>query len=312
MRTSKIIAKAARAQVDRPWRVYREDCLLGVHLRVKHGLPTLLATDPPYNIGQMYSDYVDNKPQAEYLSWLKARLRTSIDHLHPHASIWIAINDANVSELDVMCKRELGLFPRRKVIWHYTFGQNGSKNFTASHITWLYYTRHKTKFTFNPDAIRVPSSRQLVYNDKRQSPKGRLPNDTWVLLPEREPAAFKPLDNTWLFSRVCGTFKAKVEESPNQMPIEMMRRIVLACSNPGDTVLDSFNGTGTTGAAAIAAGRKYIGFDVSKACITATEKLLAEQANGAEKGEAQMQLFTDPVTGKESTCKAPTKRNRRS
>jgi len=169
----------------------------------------------------------------------------------------------------------MGLFPRRKIIWHYTFGQNGTKNFTASHITWLYYTMHQTKFTFNADAIKVPSARQLVYNDKRQAAGGRLPNDTWVLLPDREPAAFKPVSNTWLFSRVCGTFKDKIEESPNQMPVELMQRIVSACSNPGDTVLDIFNGTGTTGVAALSLGRSYIGFDVSAACVKASIERIA-------------------------------------
>lgn len=285
------------------WNVQHMDCLQGVPHFVKRGLPSLLAFDPPYNIGQPYSDYVDRKTQNDYLDFLRPRIAKAVDYSHPLASVWIAINDANVSELDIMCKRELGLFPRRRIIWHYTFGQNGTKNFTPSHITWLYYTRHRTKFTFNPDAALVPSARQTVYNDKRANSKGRLPNDVWVLQPTLEPAAFKPLDNTWLFSRVCGTFHAKEEASPNQMPKAMMERIVRLCSNPGDTVMDIFNGTGTTGMAALANGRKYIGFDVSKTCIEATEKALAEQvSDGSVVQPVQFPLFGGS-SGKESSCK---------
>ncbi|MFB3103514.1 MAG: DNA methyltransferase [Pseudomonadales bacterium] len=54
-------------------------------------------------------------------------------------------------------------------------------------------------------------------------------------------------------SRVCGTFKEK-QETPNQMPIEVLNRIVLATSKPGDLVVDPFNGSGTTGAAAANTG----------------------------------------------------------
>ncbi len=279
-----------------PFALWNEDCLLGIPRRVKKGLPTLACFDPPYNIGQPYSDFVDKQTQKAYLDFLCPRVAKTSEYLHPHGSMWIAINDANVSELDVYCKQELGLFPRKKVIWYFTFGQNNSKNFTQSHVTWLYYTKHRSKYIFNhaDPAVRIPSARQTVYNDKRANSKGRLPDDFWMLRPQEMPKSFEPFEDCWYFSRVCGTFNAKVKESPNQMPVRMMDRIIRFCSNPGDVVIDSFNGSGSTGEAAITANREYVGFDVSKGCIKASESRLRRALDLRGKNDAsakQLDLF---------------------
>ena len=49
---------------------------------------------------------------------------------------------------------------------------------------------------------------------------------------------------------------------PTQKPLEIMERLVLSSTQPGDLILDPFSGSGTTGVAAIKHGRKYIGFDI--------------------------------------------------
>lgn len=46
-------------------------------------------------------------------------------------------------------------------------------------------------------------------------------------------------------------------------PPELIRPCILAGSRPGDTILDPFSGSGTTGMVAIEEGRKYIGFDLN-------------------------------------------------
>ena len=65
-------------------------------------------------------------------------------------------------------------------------------------------------------------------------------------------------------SRVCGTFKEREGWHGCQMPIGVLNRIILASSNPGDIVLDPFNGSGTTVVAAALLGRKYVGIDQSE------------------------------------------------
>jgi site-specific DNA-methyltransferase (adenine-specific) len=49
---------------------------------------------------------------------------------------------------------------------------------------------------------------------------------------------------------------------PTQKPIELLERIVVSASNPGDLVLDPFCGSGTTGLAATRLGRQFIGIEL--------------------------------------------------
>lgn len=237
--------------------------------------PMLACVDVPYNIGQPYTDYIDKKTKAEFIAYLRPRVQATYDVLHPHGSYWIAINDANQAEVKLMCE-DIGFFIRKHVIAWNTFGQNNAHNFTSSHIHWFYFTKHQTKFVFNADdpANRVPSARQLEYNDKRANPRGRLPDSVWILRPQWiEPAPAECLD-TWYFSRVCGTYKEKAKGFANQIPVPMLERIIRFCSNPGDLVFDNFMGTGSCGEAALRLGRKFVGIDISPACVEYAAKRL--------------------------------------
>jgi DNA modification methylase len=59
------------------------------------------------------------------------------------------------------------------------------------------------------------------------------------------------------------------------MPIGVLNRIILASSNPGDVVLDPFNGSGTTVVAAALLDRKYVGIDQSEEYVGYARKRLA-------------------------------------
>lgn len=50
---------------------------------------------------------------------------------------------------------------------------------------------------------------------------------------------------------------------PTIKPLELMKRIVRCFSKAGDTVIDPFNGSGSTGAACIIEGRDYLGVEIS-------------------------------------------------
>lgn len=279
--------------------LFQADCLAGTPRHIKSGLPTLIVEDPPYNIGQGYDNHNDKLHKKEFLdTFMRPRIEKAYEALHAHGSYWIAMNDDNVAEIKIMCEK-IGFYLRKWVIWHFSFGQNNAKNFTASHTHWLYFSKHRTKYTFNGDDLgaRIPSNRQLIYKDKRADPRGRLPDDVWVLRPQFvEPAPAELLD-TWFFSRICGTFNAKAKADdgtaiPNQMPVPMLERIIRLCSNPGDLVVDRFNGSGSTGEAALWLDRKYIGMDVSAGCIKHTEDRLRRVLSGEDlKSSKQLLLF---------------------
>jgi DNA modification methylase len=70
------------------------------------------------------------------------------------------------------------------------------------------------------------------------------------------------------------------------MPLAIMERIIRACSNKGDTVLDPFGGTFGTGCAAVALGRNFIGFDISKQYVEAGRKRIEEYSYDPENQQA--------------------------
>lgn len=221
--------------------------------------------DPPYNIGFDYGEgeINDNMKPDEYRGFSIAWISQVGRVLRPNGSFWLAIGDEWAAELKVVCN-SLGFHLRSWIIWYYTFGVNSPQKFTRSHAHLLYFTKHKKNFVFNAEAIRVPSSRALVYNDKRANPEGRLPDDTWIIRPQDLPDGFPPHGDVWFIPRICGTFKRRQEGAANQMPEQLLGRVIRACSAPGDLVLDPMAGTGTTLAVAKKLGRHYLGFELSE------------------------------------------------
>jgi DNA modification methylase len=250
--------------------VRKQDCTLG--LAGLKGKVKLLVSDPPYNFGQPYDAYSDNKSYAGYMAFTEKWMGAGVAALHPHGSMWVFCPDEWVSEIDILARKTFKLTKRRQVVWTFTFGQAAQRNFTRSHCHLLYFTKTKTKFTFNESKVRVPSARQLVYGDARANKKGKLPDDTWVLLRDQLEGAIPRDADVWLQSRVCGTFKERRKHSPNQIPVPIMERIVLACSNRGDLVADPFCGTGSLGEACARHERSYIGFDISGDAVKATRE----------------------------------------
>ena len=204
----------------------------------------LAFADPPYNIGILYDQYDDSIPKKQYLLWCRNWIRQIHRILKENGALYLAINDENVAELKIISEG-LGFTFRRWIIWHYTFGQNARNNFTKSHTHILYFSKGKNP-VFYSDHIREPSARQMVYNDKRANPAGKVPDDVWD------------------FPRICGTFKERVKGDPCQIPVQLMQRIILASSLKGDIILDPFAGSGSTLVAAKKLGRHCLGIEQSK------------------------------------------------
>ncbi|RIK73889.1 MAG: site-specific DNA-methyltransferase, partial [Planctomycetota bacterium] len=155
---------------------------------------------------------------------------------------------------------------RSWVVWYYTFGVNCTRKFNRSHAHLFQFIKDERQFTFNAEdpLVRVPSARALVYGDSRANPTGRLPDDTWVLRPQDAPESFQPMDDTWYYSRVAGTFKERQGFHGCQMPEQLLGRIIRVSSNEGDTVFDPFAGSGTTLAVAKKLGRQFLGTELSE------------------------------------------------
>lgn len=236
----------------------------------------LVFADPPFNIGFDYDGEYDDKLSPEAYTTFSAEWTREVHRiLAPDGTFWLAIGDEWAAELKLLCN-SLGFRLRSWVTWFYTFGVHCEKNFSRSHTHLLYFTKHPKDFVFNAEQIRVPSARQLVYNDKRANPKGRLPDNTWIIRPQDLPEGFAAEGDTWHIPRICGTFKQRQFGAANQMPEQLLGRIIRACSNPGDLVVDPFAGTGTTAATAKKLGRNFLSIEQS-ATVAARARLRVER-----------------------------------
>lgn len=235
----------------------------------------LIFADPPFNIGYEYDTYRDDLPKETYLAWCREWIDLCAQMLKETGSMFLAIGDEYAAEMKILLDGA-GLHLRNWIIWHYTFGVACKNKFSRSHAHILYYSKSKDKFTFNSDAVKVRSARQEVYRDKRAERGGKNPDDLWVLRPQADNRFFQSNEDTWFFSRVCGTFKERGEH-PCQMPLAIMERIILAASNKEDVVFDPFAGSGSTLVAAKKHKRRFLGIEMSKDYHAAITKRLNSQ-----------------------------------
>jgi site-specific DNA-methyltransferase (adenine-specific) len=242
-------AAAERHESDRPkWSIIHGDVLEGLEsVRDEHGPARLIFTDPPYNIGIDYGDgeQSDRLDDDEYMAWVANWLALCWECLADDGSAWVMIGDEYAAEYAVAMK-DAGFTIRSWVKWYETFGVNCSNKFnrTSRHI--FYAVKDPAAFVFNPEAVTRPSDRQTKYGDSRAAAGGKL----W--------------DDVWQIPRLTGTCAERIPDFPTQLPLALVEPIVLCASMPGDLVVDPFNGSGTTGVAALGNGRKYVGIEKSE------------------------------------------------
>jgi DNA modification methylase len=275
--------------------IHHLDCLEGLR-RLPEQSVDLAFADPPFNIGYDYDVYQDCRGTDDYLKWCRLWIDGVVRALKPSGAFWLAIGDEYAAELKVMMQQEYGLTCRSWIVWYYTFGVNCKAKFSRSHAHLFYMVKDAARFTFNAEAIRVPSARQMVYGDRRANPQGRLPDDTWILRPHDLPHGFCPDDDTWYFPRVAGTFKERAGWHGCQMPEQLLGRIIRACSHPGELVLDPFGGSGTTLAVAKKLDRQFVGFELSDQYCERIAERLARVRPGDELDGAPEPLVSAPDT----------------
>ncbi|MFO0945024.1 MAG: site-specific DNA-methyltransferase [Planctomycetota bacterium] len=267
--------------------LHQGDCLEGLE-RLEAESVDLAFADPPFNIGYEYDVYKDVLERDHYLEWTRKWTAAVHRVLKPTGTFWVAIGDEYAAEMKLILQNDLKMDCRSWVIWYYTFGVNCKRKFSRSHAHLFHFVKHKKEFTFNGDAIKVPSARMTTYGDARAAAGGRLPDDTWILRPQDASGSFQADEDTWYFPRVAGTFKERRGFHGCQMPEQLLGRIIRVSSNEGDLVLDPFGGSGTTLTSAKKLGRHFLGFELSEDYATRVRELLATIRPG------------DPLAGSEN------------
>jgi site-specific DNA-methyltransferase (adenine-specific) len=102
------------------------------------------------------------------------------------------------------------------------------------------------------------------------------------LVGAKKAARGKTPTDVWWHTIVSPTGKEKTGYA-TQKPLGILERIVRVHSNPGDTVLDFFAGSGTTGLAALRNQRSFVMVDENKEAIALMEKRLGIKARAIRK-----------------------------
>jgi site-specific DNA-methyltransferase (adenine-specific) len=182
-----------------------------------------------------YADLFD-----DYLTFLEPRMVEAHRVLAPHGSLYFHIDYREVHYckllLDVIFGRECFL---NEIIWAYDYGGRPKRRWPPKHDNILLYVRDPEHYVFNTDEIeRIPYMAPGLVGQEKAA-RGKLPTDTW-------------------WHTIVPTNGKEKTGYPTQKPLGILRRIVQASSRPGDLVLDFFAGSGTTGAACLELGRRFI------------------------------------------------------
>lgn len=234
----------------------------------------LIFADPPYNIKKAEWDTFSS--QKEYVEWSMAWIREADRVLTDQGSLYICGFSEILADLKWAASH---LFKGCKwLVWFYRNKANLGNDWGRSHESILHF-RKSRNFIFHMDEVRIPYNKHTLKYPVRpqaessQYAQGRKNKKSYVWTPH--PKGAKPKDvleiptisnNAW-------------EKYPHktQKPVELLRRIVLASSNPDSILLDPFGGSGTTYAVAEAYERQWLGNDKEKEYCKMIKERVSDQ-----------------------------------
>lgn len=214
----------------------------------------LVFADPPYNIKKAEWDTFES--QQAYVQWSVQWIEQAARVLKPTGALYVC----GFSEILADIKLPAMKFFRgcRWLVWHYKNKANLSQDWGRSHESILHFRKSKT-FVMNVDDVRIPyGNHTLKYPEHPQAETSQYGNGKdYVWQPD--PRGAKPRDVIEL--PTVNNSMSETTPHPTQKPEELLRKLVLAASNPGDLVIDPFLGSGTTAVVAEQLGRLWKGCD---------------------------------------------------
>jgi len=231
--------------------IVEDDCVAAMS-RLPDASVDMVFADPPYNLqlgGELFRpeggrvDAVDDdwdkfSSFADYDQFTRAWLKEARRILKPNGTLWVIGSYHNIFRVGAALQDE-GYWILNDIVWRKANPMPNFRGtrFTNAHETLIWASRSEdSRYTFNYRAMKA-------LNDELQ------------------------MRSDWLFPICSGGERMKdggLKAHPTQKPEALLYRVLLACTNPGDVVLDPFFGTGTTGAVAKRLGRRWIGIEREK------------------------------------------------
>ena len=223
----------------------------------------MVFADPPYNLqlgGDLFRpeggrvDAVDDDWDkfdtfASYDAFTRAWLAEARRILKPDGTLWVIGSYHNIFRCGAALQ-DLGYWILNDIVWRKSNPMPNFRGtrFTNAHETLIWASKSEdSRYTFNYRAMKA-------LNDDLQ------------------------MRSDWVLPICSGGERVKtdgVKAHPTQKPESLLYRVLLACTNKGDVVLDPFFGTGTTGAVARRLGRRWIGIEREKKYVKVARERIA-------------------------------------
>jgi modification methylase len=242
--------------------IIEDDCVAAM-ARLPAASVDMIFADPPYNLqlgGDLFrpegglvdavNDDWDKFDTFEtYDQFTRAWLKEARRILKPEGSLWVIGSYHNIFRVGAALQDE-GYWILNDIVWRKSNPMPNFRGtrFTNAHETliWASHSEH-SRYTFNYRAMKA-------LNDELQ------------------------MRSDWLLPICSGAEREKtdgVKSHPTQKPEALLYRVLLACTEKGDVVLDPFFGTGTTGAVARRLGRRWIGIEREPRYVTVARERIA-------------------------------------
>jgi modification methylase len=223
----------------------------------------MIFADPPYNLqlgGDLFRpegsrvDAVDDEWDkfssfADYDAFTRAWLKEARRILKPNGTLWVIGSYHNIFRCGATLQ-DLGYWILNDIVWRKSNPMPNFRGtrFTNAHETLIWASKSEdSRYTFNYRAMKA-------LNDELQ------------------------MRSDWVIPICSGGERVKtdgIKAHPTQKPEALLYRVLLACTNPGDVVLDPFFGTGTTGAVARRLGRHWIGIEREQKYVKVARERIA-------------------------------------
>jgi modification methylase len=243
--------------------ILQGDCI-GQMARLPDKCVDMIFADPPYNLqlgGDLFRpegsrvDAVDDEwdkfeSLAVYDGFTRDWLEQARRILKDDGTIWVIGSYHNIYRVGALLQ-DAEFWILNDIVWRKTNPMPNFRGtrFTNAHETLIWCAKgEKARYTFNYRAMKA-------LNDDLQ------------------------MRSDWLLPICAGQERLKTDDGskahPTQKPEALLYRILLACTKPGDVVLDPFFGTGTTGAVARRLGRRWIGIEREASYVKVAHERIA-------------------------------------
>jgi adenine-specific DNA-methyltransferase len=235
--------------------------------RLPSGIVSLTVTSPPYNIGKEYET-----PLAldQYLDWSARWIAEVYRVTKPNGALWLNLGyvelpgRAKALPIPYLLWHRIPFFIVQEIVWNYGAGVAGKRVFSPRNEKFLWCVKNPQEYKFYLDRIR---DKDVKYPNQRKNgklkcnPDGKNPTDVWQI-----PKV------------TSGKNRASKErtEHPAQFPVALIARIVEACSDEGDLVLDPFAGSGSTAEVCLRHKRSFLGIEIVPRYIELAERRLTQ------------------------------------